>query len=706
MILRDILHDWRLHLGIATTIAVIIRSIPAWIYAGWGNDFGIYYSITIKFLSVKNPFYDYPAVWGSSGYGSFPMLYVIILISHYITGLSPYSLLLKVPPIIGGLTVLPLYFISYELTKNRYLALFASLLLAINPIHAYQTSMPYFLTVGHLFLLISLYLFIRWQNQNTKRYLVYLSLSSVALLLSHHLTNYIYIISLIGISIVLAIFGKIPRRKIIKNYIFIGIYSGITFAYWVMRVPGMIDFMESPFKSMVPWYVEIALYYVFLFIIFILSLRVRFSRSMKIESIFDRIKVSHIFTLSLGMGIVIFLLLAIVGLKGYRIPFISVVYSVPFLLTIGFIGVGLGRLYTNEKLLYYIGGWLGAIVFSSFIGLLTWSAIEPWRHVEYMMEPMSIVGAHGLIVILKHDAFKKTTIKKRIIYTFKAPFYALTHHFSSEITPGMPSFLRIGNGDIAHEPIEHKEVVHIGKNMKTAFIAIFIFIVLMTGITVFPFMNSIEVPPKQGVSYIVMSGIDWLVLNGNRSYTVATDHKIGTILAAYGFNSSFEYDYKIWNYTDWKACIWELLGLNGTYPKIGYVLISMDMWKYGVYGYNELQNPVAPPVMMSNASYEKFRHEPFELVFENHTPDYSDWVEIYRVNWTYISENLNLSLYENNTKSLEPTNEISRSEPNAFFTVVSGSPPITLYFFNGKKHLRYITFPPSLSSCKPIGNIF
>ena len=704
MDLSKIAHDWRLHLGIAAVIAIVIRSIPAWIYAGWGNDFGIYYSITIKFLAVKNPLYDYPAVWGSSGYGSFPMLYITILIAHYLTGLNPNILLLKVPPIIGGLTVIPLYFIAYELTKNKHLALGSALLLAINPVHVYQTSMPYFLTIGHLFLLTSLYFFIRWQK-SSKKALFYLTFSSIALLLSHHLTNYIYIISLIGISFILATFGVSSKRRIYKNYLFIFIYSGLTFVYWIIRVPGMIGFIEAPFKFVIPWYIELSGYYIALCLLFYLSLRIRFHRSFRIERILERIKVKYIFSSSLAMGIAIFILLVVVGLRGYNIPFISVIYSVPFMLTIGFMGVGLARLYKDNNLLYYMGGWLGAVFLSALVSFITWAVLEPWRHVEYMMEPLSIIGAFGIIIILQQDAFKKVSIKKRVIYSFKTPFYVLSHHLSPDLHSGVPAMLRIGDGDMAHEPFEHKSVVNVGKNMQIAFVATVVFIILMTGVSVFPFMGSIELPPQR-VSYVVMSGVDWLVMHGDKNYTVATDHKIGTILSAYGFNSSFEYDYKIWNSTEWKSCIWELLGFNGTYSPIGYVLISMDMREYGVYGYNVLQDPTAPPIIMSNESYEKFEHEPFEMIFENHTIDYSDWVEIYWVNWTYISSHINLSAYENTTKSLNTLDEASSGESNTLFTISSWSPTITFYLLNGEKHLRDISHPPSLSTSESIYHIF
>jgi hypothetical protein len=45
---------------------------------------------------------------------------------------------------------------------------------------------------------------------------------------------------------------------------------------------------------------------------------------------------------------------------------------------------------------------------------------------------------------------------------------------------------------------------------------------------------------------------------------------------------------------------------------------------------------------MTNDSFEKFLHQPFELIYRNAT--YNDamietyWTEVYLVNWTYIEE--------------------------------------------------------------------
>ncbi len=634
---KKLLLDWRVHLALIATFAVVIRSIPAWLYSGWGNDFGIYYSVTIEFLARRNPFIEYAVPWGSSGYGSFPMLYMIILVASFITGASPEVLLLRIPPIIGGLTVVPLYFISYELTRKRGLSLMAALLLAINPVHVYQTSMPYFLTIGHFFMLLSLYFFIRWQKDD--RFIYFLIPSVAALLLSHHLTNYIFIISITGISLILTVYRRVPLKKVRQNYLFIALYSGVTFAYWVGRVPGMIDFLEAPFRHVIPWYGVIAGYYLLLGVVFYLSLRFDFTRR-PIPRPRINVKMGYVFSLFLGVGMVFLVLLAVVGLHGYYIPIISIFYSVPFMLTIGFMGVGLTRMSKYPRLLLYGAGWMIPIALSAIIGLITWSSIEPWRHVEYLMEPLSIVGALGISEILRSDAFKKVSVKKRIKVTLKSPIMAMGGYIYHDSHLGLPVLIRLGDGDPEHEPFEYKTVLQVGRNIQIAVMAIVVFIILMTGVVAFPLMSDVA-PPHQEISHVVMSGVQWLVKNGDRNYTVATDHKIGTILAAYHFNSSFEYDYRIWNATSWRGCLDELLGLNGTYPPIGYVLITRDMKEYGVYGYRNLAEPVGPPVYMSNASYDKFHREPFELVFNNSSANGGDWVEIYRVNWTYIHDALN-----------------------------------------------------------------
>ncbi len=632
--MRRVKFGWKFYLTIITALAIAVRSIPSWIYSAWGTDFGIYYSITIEFLIKKNPFYEYPAVWGSSGYGSFPMLYSIILGAHLLTGLPPQQLLLKVPPIIGGLTIIPLYMIAYEITKNKKISLLAAALLAINPIHVYQTSMPYLLTVGHFFLLFSLYFFIKWIKE--KRYLGFLIASSIALLLSHHLSNYMYIISITGISLIGGLYNYIPKKTVKKAFIFIISFTIGSIIYWILRVPGMKYFMSSPFHYALPWYGTATIGVAFLIILYKIAITYNLNPSGKLWKKISSLKIANVFTLSLGVSISIFLILALVGLHGYYIPIVAIFYSIPFMLTIGFIGVGFVRLKEYPTSFYFLGSWLLSIVTSLVVGLITWSSLEPWRHFEYMMEPLSIIGAIGIAAILKSKFFHKIAVRKRISVAFEGIYYT-PHKIFGENTLEISNPIPVGGAKVIREPITYEEKYQVGRVFEIIFIFTITFIVLMSGISAFPFMNHVERSTQEGISPVIMSGIEWLNENGNRNYTVATNHMIGTILEAYGFPSSFEYDYKIWNATNWTDCIDELEGLNGTYPPIGYIVITKDMYDNGVFGYNNSQNPLEPPVFMGEKGYEKFHKEPFKLIYRNATADDSDWVEVYTVDWNYIN---------------------------------------------------------------------
>ncbi len=646
-----LLRDWRFHLLWITSLAIIIRSIPAWIYSGWGNDFGIYYSITIEFLEKKNPLYEYPAVWGSSGYGSFPMFYMIIMGAYFLTGADPRLLVMRIPPILGGLTVVPLFLIAYYLTKNRKVSLLAALLLAINPIHVYQTSMPYFLTIGHFFFLFSLYFYIRWID--SKKWIYFLLPFSGMLIISHHLTTYIFIISMLGIWFVLSIRGKLNVQKIKSLFAFIFLYSIMAISYWILRVPGMKNFMESPTHGLLPWFVTPILFVLLMFLMLGIALKYRISKDHKYIQKIEKLKVSWIFAFSLAFGIIFFVLIVLFPLNGHYIPMSAIFYSIPFLLTIGFMGVGLFRMHRNERLFLYVSGWLGAITISGLFGFFA-SSLEPWRHVEYMMEALSIVGAIGITVVLESDVFRKVSMKRRIIVALESPFYMFAHPSNPELSAGIAQTVPMSSSESVRDPVEYKVFYPLGKRMQIMLVSIIIFMVVMTGITAFPFMGRVA-PPQQQVSAVVMSGILYLDENGDRNFTVATSHKVGTLLAAYGFNSSFEYDYKIWNASSWVDCLDELEGLNGTYPPVGYVLITKSMREDGVYGYKNLENPIGPPVFMTNESYDKFSREPFELIFENHTLSDDDWVEIYRVNWTYINEN-SPNLTKNIERSYTPWN--------------------------------------------------
>ena len=235
-----ILKKWYFWLILVTFFAIILRSIPAWTNAAWGSDFGIYYGLTKAFVSTGNLINTYNG-WGGS-YQYFPILYTVTGVAHWLTGLDILVVMPKIAPIFGGLTVAILYFIVYELLKRRDIALLSAAFLAVAPFHVYQTSHAAPLTMGHFFMLLSLYLFIKYLKDG--RYLLPLILSTILLIMSHHLTTYFYLISLFGIVVFQSI--STPLRELKRQILYVLVCSLMAFVYWfTVAIPVFNDYRSS-----------------------------------------------------------------------------------------------------------------------------------------------------------------------------------------------------------------------------------------------------------------------------------------------------------------------------------------------------------------------------------------------------------------------------------------------------------------------------
>ena len=282
---KDIINHWFLYLIIITSVAILIRSIPAYLNAAWGNDFGIYYGLTNSFIETKSIINSYDG-WGNS-YQYFPVLYMITGITHWITGIQVFSLLPKIAPIFGGLTVFILYFIAYELFQDRFIALLSSILLSVATFHVYQTSHAAPLTIGHFFMLLSIYFFIKYRD-NKKMFLP-LILSTVLLILSHHFTTYFYLISIIFI-----LFADMLSNKNFKHYhllIYIILASSLAFSYWVfIATPVFYNFMSKLFISPIG---VVVLYYLLLFVGYLLTILLR-QRNFSIFNPFSTLSIESL----------------------------------------------------------------------------------------------------------------------------------------------------------------------------------------------------------------------------------------------------------------------------------------------------------------------------------------------------------------------------------------------------------------------------
>jgi len=596
MKLWGFLKSWYFWLFLITGIAIGVRSLPAWMNAAWGGDFGIYYGLTSRFVENQQIFNEYNG-WGGM-YNYFPVLYIFSAFGHWITGVNLLWVMPKIAPIFGGLTVFIFYFIVYELTKRRDLALLSSLFLAVIPFHVYQTSHAAPLTMGHFFMMLSTYLFLKYMNQ--KKYLLPLMISTVFLIMSHHLTTYFFLLSIFFIVIIKSI--RIDLRTMYRDVTYVLVASAMTFSYWIfIATPVFSTFMNNGLS--ISSYFVILLFYVgflgcLLGIAAMKKKKPRFIHRMKKPFSFNPAHSRKRALIYFTAGFVFIFCAEIVFLfvnfpvSGIRMKPLSILYSIPMLLFIGFGCLGVEYL-KNVKNRWFFQAWLCAILASFIYSLVTVNTtLFPDRHVEYLTVPACLFAAVGVLYFFRFRKHKVSlSIKKQISY---------------------PS-------------------------IQVLFVLVVCGLVFSNAVAVYPVYTSLEWM-DESIPNETANAIDWITENLDKNATlVATDLRLSKMIWAEGINVTFEGTNDTWTCDTWVGCIADF-DAEENHQKVTYVLIDDVMRDISV------NVRVLQSVYMTNESYLKFSQEPFELLYRNATVNQENeethWAEVYRVNWTFIEQYL------------------------------------------------------------------
>lgn len=598
--------NWKFWLIFITGVAIFIRSLPAWTNAAWGCDFGIYYGLTNSFVENQALYNTYNG-WGDS-YQYFPVLYSITGIAHWITGIDLLTLMPKIAPIFGGLSVLLFYFVVYELLNDRKKALLSSLFLAVLPFHVYQTSHASPLTLGHFFMMLSMLFFIRFRKNS--KYSVPLLISTMFLIMSHHLTTYFYLISLICIVFVENAVQKEWTATLKKDIIYILIASSCIFSYWIfVATPIYEGFIQSGLQlgplSISANY-AIGLFYCAFFMLFGM---VWLKRKLKIFTKAKRpTPIAALMKFLITITIILILMGIFITVKlpwtNFSFTPLSILYSLPLLIIFAF-GVAGFRYLRFIKNGAFIKGWIAALLFSLLYGLLTNSrVILPHRHFEYIMVPLSIIAVFGLEAIFL--SFKLDHIGK---YTKKI----------SSLNKPAVYFFR------GKHPIQKRQVLYF---------LIIIILVTANAVSVYPSHVALNAS-YEAITNEDVAVIDWIEehLDKNSS-VIASDHRLARIAEAVKFNTTLDEASSIWITDNFVDCIFELEGIGKNYSRITHIVVDDIMKERVVHvGFGKI-------FYMTNNSYDKFSYQPFDLLYRNATINQElieeHWAEVYAVNWTYI----------------------------------------------------------------------
>jgi len=602
--IRAVAKSWFFWLIIILAIAIFIRSIPAWTNAAWGGDFGIYYGLSKSFVETKELFNSYNG-WGGS-YQYFPVLYAVTGIAHWTTGLDVLTILPKIAPIFGGLSIFVFYFIVYHLIGDRKKALLASLFLSVLPFHVYQTSHAAPLTMGHFFMMLSIYFFLKFRQKTW--FILPLFISTALLIMSHHFTTYFFILSIISIVFFENISVKHWTSSIKKDVVYILATSTLVFSYWIIIAsPVYEDFMSGGLK-IGSFYIGsvyvIILFYMIFFVMFGLiwfKRKIGFSAVKKLPTAKKSFFVFLATTTSLSV-LACFFIVEKIPWTNFSLTPLSVLYSIPLILVCGFAAAGFGymRFIENGN---FIRGWFFGIFISFLYALITNGLLFPDRHLEYLMVPISIFAVYGIQTICSLVS-EKIPISKENIQSIKKP--------------SVYFFKKTG----------------LLKKSQFLYVVVALVLTAAVGSSVYPSNHALNIQ-DESITHENVAVISWLEENIEKNGSlIASDHRLSRLAEASGFNTTLDEARNIWiaeNFTDYSS---ELYGIGKNYSKISLVIID-DIMKNDVVWVG-----LWDIVYMTNESYEKFSYEPFELLYRNVTfnEDMNEirWAEVYSVNWTYI----------------------------------------------------------------------
>jgi len=590
------LNSWYFWLFLITGIAIVVRSFPAWMNAAWGGDFGIYYGLTSRFVENQQIFNEYNG-WGGM-YNYFPVLYIFSALGHWITGVDLLWLMPKIAPVFGGLTVFIFYFIVYDMTKRRDVALLSSLFLAVIPFHVYQTSHAAPLTMGHFFMILSCYLFLKYMDQ--KKYLVPLMISTVFLIMSHHLTTYFFLITIFFIVVIKSV--RVDLRTMYRDVAYVLAASALTFSYWIfIATPVFSTFMNNGLS--ISSYFVILLFYIGLFGC-LLGIAVM---KKKIPDFIFRANITFMFhpahsrkraLIYFTAGFVFIFCAEIVFLfvnfpvSGIRMKPLSILYSIPMLFFIGFGCLGVEYL-KHVKNRWFFQAWLCAILSSFIYSLVTVNTtLFPDRHVEYLTVPACLFAAVGILYFFRFREHKVSlSLKKQLSYP----------------------------------------------TIQALFVLVVCGLVFSNAVAVYPVYTSLEWM-DESIPNETANAIDWMNDNLDRNNTlVATDLRLSKMIWAEGMNATFEGTNDTWTSDTWVGCVADF-DAEEHHRLVTHVLIDDVMRDISV------NVRVLQSVYMTNESFLKFSQEPFTLVYRNATVNQENeeihWAEVYSVNWTFIEQHL------------------------------------------------------------------
>ncbi len=213
-------------------LLVFLALEPYLSYALFGSDSGEYYRLTATLLSTGHiPVGAAYGGWGSA-YPDFPGIYLLAGASAGALGIDAFSALTIVIPVVAVLSVFPLFLLFRRLYPHDTVALLAAAIASIAMPRLFSIAHPAPLALGDFLCVAALWMVI--EGRRDVRWYVPLSLTSGALIVTHHLSSYFFVVSALGGIFFLEMWRPRlwSRRFPMREFVFLGGFVTATFGFW------------------------------------------------------------------------------------------------------------------------------------------------------------------------------------------------------------------------------------------------------------------------------------------------------------------------------------------------------------------------------------------------------------------------------------------------------------------------------------------
>lgn len=390
---------------LATACVLVFLALePLLSFSLFGSDTGEYYVLTATLVSTGHFAAQYPVYqgWGT-GYPDFPGMFALAAAVSGSLGVGVLSSLLYTVPILGALSVFPVFLLFRKLFQHDLVALLGAAFAGVAMPRMYILAHPAPQALGDLFVVAALWMYV--EGRKDRRWYLPLALTSGALIVTHHLSSYFFLLAALGGLFLLEMWrpGAWARRFPTRELAFGAAFGVGMLLYWFYYAPGFLTVsLGVSFLAAIP---PPALIFGAVVVIALLGWLIHLRRSRapsrgghaRFPS--DRSVRWEILLIGFGTvaGLAVLLVLPLPP-GNQHITAGELLYFAPYYVPLA-LCAGTRRLLSLSRVGSFAIAWVGVLALSVVVALAIpqiGTVLIPGRHVEFVAIPLALLLAVGL----------------------------------------------------------------------------------------------------------------------------------------------------------------------------------------------------------------------------------------------------------------------------------------------------------------------